>query len=121
LYNIDNLQDIINKGLKNRQQAAINAEAMVDVEVEKFYNRYCTLGSLSIVRDFRRQIELVRDEVMQNSLQALHQGQDATYVLQESLRQLTNKILHRPTVSIRKAIIAQRDDLLALTKDFFNL
>ncbi|MBT4884751.1 MAG: glutamyl-tRNA reductase [Legionellales bacterium] len=121
LYNIDNLQGIINKGLQNRQQAAINAEDMVEIEAKKFYNKYCTLGSLSIVRDFRRQIESVRDEVMQNSIQALHQGRDATDVLQDSLRQLTNKILHRPTVSIRKAIIAQREDLLKLTKDFFNL
>lgn len=121
LYNLDNLEQIITEGLTGRQQAATEAEKLVEQEAARCYHRYQTQDAIKLVRDFRHHVEGVRDEIMHNASVALLQGKEASEVLEIALYQLTNKILHKPTVSLRKAIIADRHDLLQLTKDFFEI
>ena len=121
LYNLDNLQQIVEQGLAGRQQAAVEAEQLVEAEAQRCYHRYQTQDAIALVRDFRHHIEGVRDDIMRNASVALSQGKDASHVVETALYQLTNKILHKPTVSLRKAIVADRQDLLQLTKDFFEI
>jgi glutamyl-tRNA reductase len=121
LYNLDNLQQIVERGLAGRQQAATEAEQMVEREAERCYHRYQRQDAIALVRDFRHHIEGVRDDIMRNASVALSQGKDASEVVETALYQLTNKILHKPTVSLRKAIATDRQDLLQLTKDFFEI
>ena len=46
---------------------------------------------------------------------------DPEKVLVESLNLLTNKILHTPTVKMRRAVAERREDILNLMKEFFEL
>ncbi|MEE3003040.1 MAG: glutamyl-tRNA reductase [Pseudomonadota bacterium] len=121
LYNIDNLHDIIEKSLNNRKQAAKDAELIVAHEAKQCFKQFEDMASLEILKNFRCNVENIRDEVLESSKNALKHGKDANYVLELALRQLTNKILHKPTLSIRKAIVAERGDILKLTKDFLEL
>ena len=121
LYNVDNLQQIIAQGMAGRQQAAAVAEQLVEQAAEQAYHRHQAQDAIALVRDFRHHIEGVRDDILHSASVALSQGKDASDVVETALYKLTNKILHKPTVSLRKAIIADRQDLLQLTKDFFEI
>jgi glutamyl-tRNA reductase len=121
LYNLDNLNSIIKQGLNHRQNAARSAAKIVDYEATACFNRYETSESLIVIKTFRRDAVLMREICEIKALEALRAGKCPEQVLTETLRDLTNKILHKPTVCLRKAIIAGRDDLVQLTKDFFKL
>lgn len=121
LYNIDNLQDIMNKQQIKKEEAISAVESLVEIDAEKHYRDYKIHSAISVVKDFRSKIEDLRDETIVKSLAALDQGENAARVVETSLRQLTQKALHLPTINIRKAIAAKREDILQLTKDFFEL
>lgn len=121
LYNLDNLNSIINEGINNRKNAAKSATKIVDYEASTCFNRYETSESLAVIRDFRSEAVTIREICEEKALEALKAGKCPEQVLTTALRELTNKILHKPTVYLRKAVIAKRDDLVHLTKDFLKL
>ena len=121
LYNLDNLNGIIEEGLSNRKNAAKNATKIIASEANACFNRYETSESLTVIRDFRSEAVTLRELCEEKALEALKAGKCPEQVLTTALRELTNKILHKPTVYLRKAIIAKRDDLVHLTKDFLKL
>ena len=121
LYNLDNLNGIIEEGLSNRKNAAKSATKIIASEAISCFNRYETSESLTVIRDFRSEAMTLRELCEEKALEALKAGKCPEQVLTAALRELTNKILHKPTVYLRKAIIAKRDDLVHLTKDFLKL
>jgi glutamyl-tRNA reductase len=121
IYNIDNLQDIIDVEMQNRQEAILAAEDMLQIEAKQCYNSYKVSSTVNVVRDFRGHVEKLRDEVSNDALNALSQGKNPADVVNDALRQFSQKVLHKPTVNIRKAIAGRRADILQLTKDFFEL
>ena len=121
LYNLDNLNSIIEQGLSNRQNAAVSAAKIVDHEASVCFNRYETSESLIVIKKFRSEVASIRELCSEKAIAELKAGKCPEQVLIAAMRDLTNKILHKPTVYLRKAIIARRDDLVQLTKDFFKL
>lgn len=121
LYNLDNLNSVIEKGLNDRESAAKNAQEIIADKAHSCFNRYTTSKSLKVIKDFRLEAAMLRESCEEKALESLKAGKCPEQVLQEALRELTNKILHKPTVNLRKAVITKRDDLVHLTKDFLKL
>jgi glutamyl-tRNA reductase len=107
--------------MQNRQEAILAAEDMLQIEAKQCYNSYKVSSTVNVVRDFRGHVEKLRDEVSNDALNALSQGKNPADVVNDALRQFSQKVLHKPTVNIRKAIAGRRADILQLTKDFFEL
>lgn len=121
LYDLDNMQLIIKQGLQERSISAEHAEKLLEEKIVNGYRHFESLAGINIVRDFRGQVSSMREQILASSLAEIESGKDGAEVLAKALHQLTNKILHSPTVQLRRAVLAKRGDLVALTKDFFNL
>jgi glutamyl-tRNA reductase len=121
LYTVDDLQEIIQEGLRSRQEAAQQAEEIIDTQVTHFMGWLQSLGAVDTIRDYRLNIEAMRDEVLQRSLTQLNKGQSPELVVQELARQLTNKLMHAPCSNMKQAGYDGRAELLAAARELFNL
>jgi glutamyl-tRNA reductase len=121
LYCVDDLQHIIEKSLKNRSAAAEEAARLIDLQVEHYMSWLKSLDVVDTIRAFRKKYEILRDSEISQAMQLLQQGTSPQEVCCHLARNLTNKLLHSPTVQLRQAGYEQNLELLALAKQLFEL
>ncbi len=121
LYTVDDLQEIINEGLRSRQEAAQQAEEIIDVQVAHFMGWLRSLEAVSTIRSFRSTGEALRDQVLVLAQRQLRAGHDPEQVLRELARQLTNKLLHEPCAQLKQAGYDGRLELLDAARELFNI
>ncbi len=121
LYTVDDLQDIINEGLKSRQEAALMAEDIIETQVLHFLTWLKSLTAVNTLCRFRERAESLRDDCIHNAKKQLKNGKDPEQIIQEMAKQLTNKILHNPSIQIKQAGIDERDDLIKAACLLFNI
>lgn len=121
LYTVDDLKEIIDEGLKSRQEAALKAEEIIDVEVSHFMNWLRSLNSVTTMCQYRVKSEAIRDAALSYAQKQLSNGKPVDKVLNELARQLTNKLIHRPSVQIKQAGMDGRTDLIDAAIELFDL
>lgn len=121
LYTVDDLQEIIQEGLKSRQEAAKQAEEIIDVQVTQFMGWLKSLEAVSTIRAYREQAEQMRDEELDKARRLLARGASAEEVLQQLARTLTNKLVHAPSAQMKQAGFEGRFDLLDAARELFDL
>lgn len=121
LYTVDDLQEIINEGLRSRQEAAQQAEEIIDIQVAHFMGWLRSLDAVSTIRAFRESSEGLRDAMVEHALRQLHSGQDPEAVIGELGRLLTNKLMHEPCAQLKQAGYDGRLELLDAARELFNL
>ncbi len=103
LYTVDDLQEVIQENLKSRQDAASQAEEIIDVQVERFMCWLRAQDAGTSIRDYRQQAEQQRDAVLGKARQMLANNRDPQDVLDFLANTLTNKLTHTPSVRMREA------------------
>lgn len=121
LYTVDDLQNIIQENLQNRQAAASQAEAIINAKATQYMQTLKVLEAVPIICSYREKAESLRDAEHLKALQLLQSGLPAEEVLQKLARNLTNKLLHAPSVQLRQAAYAEQDELIELAKKLFEL
>jgi glutamyl-tRNA reductase len=121
LYTVDDLQEVIQENLQSRQEAAKQAEEIVDAQVANFTGWLQSLSAVSTIRDYRLNAERMRDEELANARRLLAQGREPEQVMRLLARALTNKLIHTPCVQLKQAAAEGRDELLRAAHELFNL
>ena len=121
LYSVDDLHEVIEENLKSRQGAARAAEEMVAVGADEFMARLRELAAVGVLKAYRQQAETLRDDELQKAQRQLANGAPADEVLAQLARGLTNKLLHAPSVQLKKLSAEGRLDALALAQELFAL
>jgi len=121
LYTVDDLQEVIKENLKSREEAALQAEEIIDVQVERFMAWLRAQDAVSSIRSYRERSEQHRDEVLARARQMLAGGRDPGEVLQYLAHTLTNKLTHAPSVQIRQAAETGDAALLQAALHLYNL
>ncbi len=115
LYSVDDLH------VKSRQGAAQAAEELVSSGVADFMARLRELAAVDVLRAYRQQSERLRDEELQKAQRLLANGNSAEEVLMQLARGLTNKLMHAPSVQLKKLSAEGRLDALAMAQELFAL
>ncbi len=121
LYTVDDLQEVITENLRSRQDAALQAEEIIDIQVERFMAWMRGQDAVAAIRDYRLQAEQEREQVMKKAAQMLAAGKDPQRVLEFVAHTLTNKLTHGPSVQIRQAAESGNLELLDAAMELFNL
>jgi glutamyl-tRNA reductase len=121
LYTVDDLQQIVEKNLASRQDAAKQAQQMIDQQAMEFMQWREAQSSIDVLRDFRQQSESQRDSLVTRALNQLAEGKDPEQVLNELANKLTNTLIHSPTKALKKAAHDQDDQGLAFLKKSLGL
>jgi glutamyl-tRNA reductase len=121
LYCVDDLQDIIEENLQSRRDAALQAEEIIDSQVDHFMAWLRTQDAVPVIRAIRKEAEKVSKYSLEKALKQLEQGQSAEQVMTELTRSLTNKLLHEPSRQLRQSGFDEDDQLLESARRLFNI
>lgn len=102
LYTVDDLREVIDKGRRAREDAAVAATGIVDSEVSRWQRRQLERDAVDTIRAFRDSAATLRDAELDKALLALESGQPADVVVRQLAHGLTNKLLHRPTEQLKR-------------------
>ncbi len=104
LYDVDDLQGVVQANLKERQKEADKAELIISAEVEQFCNWLATLEVKPTIVALRRQLEEVRRAEVEKTLANLDSLQEKEKRAIEAMASaIVNKILHQPTRVLKQA------------------
>ncbi|AUI65403.1 MULTISPECIES: glutamyl-tRNA reductase [Glaesserella] len=100
-YSVDDLQNIIQQNLAQREQAAEQAKEIVAEEAKDFFAWLKQQQSTNLIKHYRQNAEQIRVDLLEKALHALAQGQESEKVLNELSYKLTNQLLHVPTQALQ--------------------
>lgn len=124
VFNVDDLKAVVAQNQEARRQMAMEAESLLDEEVEAFDLWWRSLETVSTISSLREKVETIRTQELEKALSRL--GSEFAEKHQEVIEALTrgivNKILHDPMVQLRaqQDIEARRKAMQTLTM-LFNL
>ncbi len=121
LYTVDDLREVIEEGRQSREQAAQQAEEIIEKQVEQFMGWLRSLKGVDTIRAFRSQAEQKRDEQLAQAKKQLAAGKNAEQVIEDLARTLTNKLIHEPSAQLNRAAHSGRKELLKYARELFNL
>ena len=121
LYTVDDLRDIIEENVRSREDAARQAEELIEAGVEHYMREVRALDAVSTLTDLRTSMDILREEQLQKALKQLNNGTDAEKVLRTFAHAFGNKLMHSPMVALRRAGAEGRTDVIDWSRELFNL
>lgn len=103
-YSVDDLQNIIQHNMQQRENAAEAAESIIQEECADFFLWLKLHQSSSLIKNYRQQAEQIRLELLDKAIISLQQGTDSEKVLQELSYKLMNRLLHAPTQVMQELV-----------------
>ncbi len=121
LYTVDDLQQVVDENRRQRQEAAAQAETLVDRCTLQYMDSLKSLDAVETIRAYRDHLEALRLAELERARQLLLAGNDPDEVLQRLSRNLINKIMHQPTVQLRQAAEQGRLDQLEVAQQLLGI
>jgi glutamyl-tRNA reductase len=121
LYGIDDLRQVIDDNRRSREAAATEAEAIIELQVDRYmaWRRALTLKNPAI--DLRQHAEHYRDDVLAKAQAMLARGKSPDEALSFLANTLTNKLLHHPSTRLREATLSGDLELLQAAGRLYGL
>ena len=102
-YDVDDLQEVVNRNQEARREMAQEAEAMLAEEARLFLEWWDGLEAVPVLNRLRRQLEDIRESELQKALSRM--GPDLSSrerkVVEALSKGIINKILHNPVTQLR--------------------
>ncbi|MGF1497527.1 MAG: glutamyl-tRNA reductase [Elainellaceae cyanobacterium] len=124
LFNVDDLKAVVAQNQESRRRMAMEAEGLLEEEVEAFEVWWRSLETVSTISSLRSKVETIREQELEKALSRL--GTEFAEKHQEIIEALTrgivNKILHDPMVQLRaQQDIEARRVAMQTLQELFNL
>jgi glutamyl-tRNA reductase len=121
LYCVDDLKDIIEENLQSRRDAALQAEEIIDTQVDHFLAWLRTQDAVPIIRAIRDNAEDISKHSLERAIKQLGQGMAPELAMAELARSLTNRLLHEPSRQLRQSGFDEDGQLLESARRLFNI
>lgn len=123
LYDIDALNNIIDKNLEKRRAEIPKVKKIIFEELEQFYNWYRSLQVNPTIQELRTQFEKIREEEVQKNINRFKE--EDRELLDIVTKRIINKILHTPIVNLKNGSNSTMDDetisKVSLLRSLFGL
>ncbi len=104
LYTVDDLINVVDENLRSRETAAEAAQEIINLEVKAFSQWLRTHQSADEIRQLRQKAEIIKAQCIEKTLMQFRQDQDVEKALERLANSLSNKMLHGPTIELRRAL-----------------
>ncbi|MEH6504614.1 MAG: glutamyl-tRNA reductase [Cycloclasticus sp.] len=121
LYCVDDLKNIVDDGLQSRREAAEQAEEIIDIQVSHFLTWVQAQDASKTIHQLRQQSEQTREQLLKKALSSLTNGYPPERVLERLANDLTNKLLHAPSSTLKQAASEGNNELLSAAQQLFKL
>ena len=121
LYTIDDLDKVILEGQGNREAAAVEAHRLLDDEIRRYAAIERSKQVAPIIATLRDSNEAVRKQVAKKARKRMARGESAEDAIEFATAALMKKMLHKPSVALRKAGEAEDHELITSARKLFGL
>lgn len=121
LYTVDDLAQVVNEGLINRQDAALNAESIVSARVQNFLDWLKKRDAVPTIKAIRDQAEVIRQAELAKALKLIQKGESPEKALAFLSQALTNKFLHAPSHALNSADGESHAQLEMVLKNLYQI
>jgi len=124
LYDIDDLQDVIDTNVNQRKKEALRAERIIDEAVFRFEEWLNNLNVVPTIKDLRHKLEEITHFEIQKTCQILQdENMEQLYPALEKMgNAIMNKVLHDPINFLKgEGYHKDRSACLDLTRKLFRL
>ena len=109
LYSVDDIAGIVEVGKEARQQAAAEAETIIQARVAEFSDWLKKRETVPLIRALRDEADRARRHALEAAMKQLARGDAPEKVLEALSLQLTNKLMHPPTQALSSGSGAEHD------------
>ena len=123
-YDVDDLQEVVNRNQEARREMAAEAEGLLQEESRVFLEWWDGLEAVPVVNRLRRQLEDIREQELQKALSRMGPDLSARErkVVEALSKGIINKILHTPVTNLRAPQPRQqRHSAIRVLEDLFEL
>jgi glutamyl-tRNA reductase len=103
LFSIDDLQQLVDENIQQRELAAGGARLLIDEEVARFLTESRAQDAGPAIRALRQQADGIRRQTVEQARRMLQAGKSTDEVIDYLANTLTNRLLHAPTQALRQA------------------
>ncbi len=103
LYNLDDLQNMIQDNLSFRQKAAVGAEAIIQTEANEFMDWLHHQSEVNNINQYLKNIDEHKNQSLKLARNRLRSGLSPESVLERLANDLSHKLAHIPIVSIKES------------------
>lgn len=121
LYNLDQIQQKATLHKTQQKEVIKRAHALVESHSDWIIDLNSLDQANEDIKALRKKIDIIHNQQLSQALQSLKNGDDPETVLRQHLRLLSNKILHKPTINLKKAARKEQKHILELAKTLFEV
>ena len=119
LYTVDDLTEVITSGQSQRQEAVVDAEAIIDEGVQKFMTWLDHRSHVPVIQELHVQADAWRQTELSRARKLIERGQDIDSVMESLSLGLMKKMLNGPLRELHHAQGAHRQQTLDAVKHMF--
>jgi glutamyl-tRNA reductase len=121
LYNIDDLQGVVDTNVFERQKEAEKAEEIVKDEIETFLKWKSSLDSVPTIKALRERAEEMKKEELDKLLNKVAGiGEKDREAIEYMATALMNKLIHPPTAALKNSS-EDKESLVALVRKLYGI
>jgi len=115
LYNVDDLQSEVERGILLRLHEAERVRDIIREETEAFERWLASLSVVGTISDLRQQVDVLRQQELERTLRQLSPSLSTRELaaVQELTTRIVNKLLHTPTLRLKDAAAAGQGHVYA--------
>ena len=122
VYDIDDLQGVIDENIEDRQKEAIKGERIVDEAVIQFRDWSASLEVVPTIVALRNKLESIAETEIRKTLQSNKIPESGAQAIKKMADSLINKILHHPTMFLkRNSMTGDKSNHIDLVRKLFKL
>lgn len=121
LYTVDDLQEVVAENRKQRMQAAAEAESIIERRTAQYMDALRGMDAVDTITRYRSKLDEIREQELEKALAMIKRGVAPDIVLDRMARTLTNKVMHQPTVQLKRAGEEGRTDKIEWAQSLFGL
>lgn len=111
LYDIDNLQSIVNNHLQERRKAAVVIEKMIEGEMDSFAQWTKTLGVTPLIQALQSKANHIHEETMDSLMKKLPDLDERELkVIRKLTKSIVNQMLRDPVIRIKEMAAERHGD-----------
>ncbi len=123
LYDVDDLQGVVQANLKERHKEAKKAEGIIDQEIGQFFQWLSSLDVVPTIVALRKKFDQIRQAEVEKTLAGLNGlGKKERKAVEAMAAAIVNKVLHQPMTVLKSSQNnAAGDNYLEAVRTLFDL
>ncbi len=121
LYNVDDLQGVVDANMFERQKEAEKAEKIIEEELETFLKWQSSLDSVPTIIALREKAEAIKREELDKLMNKISGiGEKEKEAIEYMATALMNKLIHPPTAALKESS-EDKDAMVAMIKRLYGI